>query len=191
VPGRALLAQLREWVVVVVVAIVVAVGVRTVVVQQFYIAGPSMETTLASDDRVLVNKLAYRWGSPSRGDVVVFDRITTDGEVLQHDDLIKRVIAVGGETVELRDCALWVDGARVDEPWLSARGAPPDPADDLVAACGQPQMDPVRVPAGQVFLMGDNRAMSFDSRQFGPVDLDVLVGRAFVVIWPARHWTGL
>ena len=97
---------IREWVVVIVTAIVIATFLRTFVVQQFYIAGPSMETTLFGDDRVLVNKLAYRLGDPARGDVIVFDRITVNGDTVQHDDLIKRVIGLPGETIEIRDCVL-------------------------------------------------------------------------------------
>ena len=93
--------QIREWVVVLISAVLIATVLRTFVVQQFYIAGPSMETTLFGDDRVLVNKLSYRFGEPSRGDVVVFDRITTNGDTVQHDDLIKRVIGLPGEVVEL------------------------------------------------------------------------------------------
>ncbi|NBO80852.1 MAG: signal peptidase I, partial [Actinobacteria bacterium] len=96
--------QIREWVTVIVVAVVIATLLRTFVVQQYYIAGPSMETTLWGNDRVLVNKLAYRVGDPQRGDVIVFDRITTNGDTVQHDDLIKRVIGLSGETVEIRDC---------------------------------------------------------------------------------------
>lgn len=185
---RTALAQAREWSTVVFVAVVVAALVRTFVFQQFFIAGPSMETTLAGDDRVLVNKLALRMGDVGRGDVVVFDRVTTNGSAVQHDDLIKRVIALSGETVEIRGCTVRVDGRELPEPWLPAADASQD---DLVARCGQPDMDPVRVPDGSVFLMGDNRPMSFDSRQFGPVALDAVVGEAFVVIWPPSHWSGL
>jgi signal peptidase I len=188
VTRRTALAQLREWAGVVVTAVVVAALVRTFVFQQFYIAGPSMETTLAGDDRVLVNKLAFRVGEPGRGDVVVFDRVTTNGTAVQHDDLIKRVIALGGETVEIRECRVLIDGTVVPEPWLPEEDVQ---RDDLVARCGQPDMAPVAVPVGSVFLLGDNRPMSFDSRQFGPVALDVVVGEAFVVIWPPSHWSGL
>jgi len=174
--------SIREWVLVIVVAIAIATVLRTFVVQQFYIAGPSMETTLFGDDRVLVNKLAYRFGEPSRGDVIVFDRITVNGDTVQHDDLIKRVIGLPGETIEIRDCAVLIDGARLDEPWL-----PADMKDESVdpgVRCGTSNVDRTAIGSNEVYLIGDNRPMSFDSRMFGPVDIDVIVGKAVVVIWP-------
>ena len=179
----------REWAVVLLSAVVIATVLRAYVVQQFYIAGPSMETTLRGDDRVLVNKLAYRFGEPSRGDVVVFGRVTTNGGDVQHDDLIKRVIGLPGETVELRSCDVYVNGALLDEPWLPAdmKDASIDPA----ARCGAADIDPTRVGADQVYLIGDNRPMSFDSRAFGPVDVSLIVGKAMVVIWPPRDFQRL
>ncbi|MFM7900083.1 MAG: signal peptidase I [Actinomycetota bacterium] len=176
--------QIREWVVVIVTAVIIATVLRTFVVQQFYIAGPSMETTLFGDDRVLVNKLAYRIGKPSRGDVIVFDRITVNGDTVQHDDLIKRVIGLPGETVEIRDCVVFIDGAALDEPWLSAEVT--DTSFDPGTRCGTADAEPVEIGDNQVFLIGDNRPMSFDSRMFGPVSTDVIVGKAMVVIWPPR-----
>lgn len=174
--------QIREWVVVIGVAVLIATFLRAFVVQQFYIAGPSMETTLFGDDRVLVNKLSYRFGEPSRGDVVVFDRVTGDGNTVQHDDLIKRVIGLAGEEVEIRSCDVFINGAKIDEPWLPAamRDQNLAPAD----RCGTPDIAAVVVGEGQVYLIGDNRPMSFDSRMFGPVDSDLIVGRAVVIIWP-------
>jgi signal peptidase I len=174
--------SIREWLVVIVTAIVIATVLRTFVVQQFYIAGPSMETTLFGDDRVLVNKLAYRLGEPSRGDVIVFDRITVNGDTVQHDDLIKRVIGLPGETIEIRDCVVFIDGTQLDEPWLS-----PDMTDESIdpgMRCGTSNVSRTAIGSNQVYLIGDNRPMSFDSRSFGAVSLDVVVGKAVVVIWP-------
>lgn len=179
---------LREWLLVVVVAISAAVLIRTFVFQQFYISGPSMRTTLTQNDRVLVNKLSYRLHEVHRGDVVVFDRITTNGGTVQHADLIKRVIALGGETIEIRDCEVFIDGRRLHEPYL-------DPAHlarpDVGSRCNISEMPPQLVPEGHVFVMGDNRAESFDSRMFGTVEEDLIVGRAFVVLWPAGSWRWL
>lgn len=186
---RAGLRQIREWVFVIVVAVVIATLLRTFVVQQFYIAGPSMETTLYGNDRVLVNKLAYRFGEPSRGDVIVFDRVTTNGDTVQHDDLIKRVIGLPGERLEVRDCVVFVDGVAIDEPWLSADMT--DATYDPGTRCGTANVEPVTLGDSEVFLIGDNRPMSFDSRMFGPIDVDLIVGRALVVIWPPRDMQGL
>ena len=178
------LRSLREWVLVVIIAVVVATVLRTYVVQQFYIAGPSMETTLFGDDRVLVNKLAYRLGDPERGDVVVFDRITMNGDTIQHDDLIKRVIGLPGETIELRDCVVFVNGSALAEPWIDPILT--DKTIDATTRCGTPDVSPTTVGDDQVYLVGDNRPLSFDSRMFGPVDASVIVGKAVVVIWPPQ-----
>jgi signal peptidase I len=178
----------RDWVVVLVVALLVALGIRTFVLQQFYISGPSMETTLFQPNRVLVNKLSYRFGDIDRGDVVVFDRVTSNGRDVQHDDLIKRVIALPGESVSIKACVVYVDGKQLDEPYLPDRDAQQT---DHVARCRQPEMAAVEVPDGQVFVLGDNRPQSMDSRVFGPVDKKSIVGRAFVVIWPISRWRWL
>ncbi len=181
--------QIREWVVVLISAVLIATVLRTFVVQQFYIAGPSMETTLFGDDRVLVNKLSYRFGEPSRGDVVVFDRITTNGDTVQHDDLIKRVIGLPGEVVELRNCVVYINDEPLDEPWLPAEFR--EPSSDADTRCGTPSVEPTTVGADEVYLIGDNRPMSFDSRMFGPVSIDLIVGRAVVVIWPPSSISSL
>jgi signal peptidase I len=181
--------QIREWVVVLVTAVLIAAVLRTFVVQQFYIAGPSMETTLFGDDRVLVNKLAYRFGEPTRGDVVVFDRITTNGDTVQHDDLIKRVIGLPGEVIDIRNCVVYVNDVALDEPWLPAEFR--EPSTDADTRCGTPTVEATTVGSDEVYLIGDNRPMSFDSRMFGPVAIDLIVGRAVVVIWPLRNVSSL
>jgi signal peptidase I len=176
-------------VVVLVTAVLIAAVLRTFVVQQFYIAGPSMETTLFGDDRVLVNKLAYRFGEPTRGDVVVFDRITTNGDTVQHDDLIKRVIGLPGEVIDIRNCVVYVNDVALDEPWLRAEFR--EPSADADTRCGTPTVEATTVGSDEVYLIGDNRPMSFDSRMFGPVAIDLIVGRAVVVIWPPRNASSL
>lgn len=187
VPDRrraAWLKQLREWLAVIGAAVIIAMTLRTFVVQQFYIAGPSMEITLFGDDRVLVNKLSYRFGSPSRGDVIVFDRITLNGDTVQRDDLIKRVIGLPGETLTIADCVVSIDGVVLVEPWLGEQEL--DATLDPGLRCGSGDVGPTTMGENEVFLIGDNRPMSFDSRMFGPVDIDLIVGRAVVVIWPPR-----
>ncbi len=140
-----------------------------------------METTLFQDNRVLVSKLSYRLFDIDRGDVVVFDRVTTDGGTVQHDDLIKRVIGLPGDKIEIKSCNVFINDQLLLEPYLDAfdlgQAAPED-------RCRMPVMEPQVVPAGEVFLMGDNRSQSYDSRMFGPIDENLIVGRAFVVVWP-------
>ena len=172
---------IREWVVVVGVALAIALLVRGFLLQQFYISGPSMESTMFQDNRVLVNKLSYRLHGIGRGDVVVFDRITTDGEVVQHDDLIKRVIALPGETIEIRECVVLIDGKAILEPYLNDYDIQQINLEDR---CRVPELQPTKISDDHIFVMGDNRPQSFDSRMFGEIELDLVVGRAFSLIWP-------
>ena len=176
---------LREWLVVILVALGAALLVRMFVLQQYYISGPSMESTLFQDNRVLVNKLSYRLHDIHRGDVVVFERITMDGATVAHDDLIKRVVALEGDTVEIKNCELFVNGAVVSEEYL-----PEDDLSqsDLNSRCGQPVVEKSTVPPGKVYVLGDNRPESFDSRRFGPIEEKFVIGRAFVVVWPFKMW---
>ncbi|TRZ74197.1 MAG: signal peptidase I [Actinobacteria bacterium] len=175
------LQLVREWATVLIVALVIAVTVRSLVLQQFYISGPSMESTMFQDNRVLVNKLSYRLHDIYRGDVVVFDRVTVDGELVQHDDLIKRVIALGGEKISIKDCEVFIDGKPLDEPYLNDY----DLAQPLLEdRCRVPVMEEMLIPIDHLFVMGDNRPQSFDSRMFGSIEQSLVVGRAFTIIWP-------
>lgn len=170
-----------EWISVIGVALAVAIVIRVFLLQQFYISGPSMETTMFSDNRVLVNKLAYRLGEIDRGDVVVFDRAIPNGNEIQHDDLIKRVIALGGETVSISKCVVYIDGVELSEPYLPKRDTEmTDPAD----RCSTVDMEAIVLETDEIFLMGDNRPQSFDSRMFGPIKKDLIIGQAFVLLWP-------
>jgi signal peptidase I len=179
---------LRDWVIVVVLALGAAMLVRLYVLQQFYISGPSMEMTLMENDRVLVNKMSYRLHDIHRGDIVVFDRVTINGQQVEHTDLIKRVIGVENDTVEIQKCKVLVNGSVIAEPYLDKDVlALPTPED----VCRIPDMKKVTVPKKQVFVMGDNRAQSFDSRNFGSVPVNLVVGRAFAVVWPFGSVRGL
>jgi len=168
-----------DWLVIAVCALAAAFLLRTFVIQQFAVDGQSMLGTLHSGDRVIVNKLSYDLHDPRHGDIVVLKDIKN---ALEERDLIKRVIALPGETIEYRNCELFIDGTRIVEPYL-------DPV--LVSAdhCGDSQ-DPVKVEAGHVFVMGDNRAASLDSRtvSIGQIPYDHLIGRAFLVVWPHSDW---
>jgi signal peptidase I len=178
-PRKSPTAQVVEWAIVVVVAVVCAMLVQTFVVKQFAVSGNSMLSTLHNGDRVLVNRLSYRLHDPRRGDVVVLKRFDVSNT---ERDLIKRVIGLPGETVEVRDCEVYVDGTRLIEPYL----------DPVEVSCTTPgQQNPFVVPEAEVFVMGDNRDNSGDSRAFGSVPYDLLIGRAFVVIWPIGDWQWL
>jgi signal peptidase I len=137
-----------------------------VVIQPTIVYGQSMEPSLHDYERVILDKVSYRIGTPARGDIVVFP---VKGEPLP---LIKRVIGLPGETVEVRDGRVLVNGVVLREPYVSG------------PTVGN--MAPVRVPADTVFVMGDNRAPggSLDSRRLGPIPLNKLVGRARLAYWP-------
>jgi signal peptidase I len=149
-------------------AVVLALGLRAFAVEAFKIPGDSMEPAIVAGDHVFVDKLVYRFRAPRRGEVVVFRR--------QGKAFVKRVVGVGGDTVEQRGGVLWLDGAPVDEGARETIGgrswqlSPP-------AAERARDVAPTRVPGGALYLMGDNRDRSFDSRHFGAVPLHDLVGR--------------
>ena len=172
-PNRNLRLTL-EWVGVVVLALVAAFLVKTFVLQTFFIPSASMEPTLNIGDRVFVNKLAYSFHSVHRGDVVVFTLPPGESAGTGVDDLIKRVIGLPGETVEARQGRIYINGRPLAEPWLP-KGVSP--------VAGLP-LEKTRVPPNDYFLMGDNRGNSSDSRHFGPIPGNLIVGRAFVRIWP-------
>jgi len=185
----------REFPVLVVAAFALALLIKTFVLQAFYIPSGSMLPTLEVGERILVEKVSYRFGGPDRGDVVVFERSLNpavpspheDDSVLEdvvnafkslfgfptggEQDYVKRVMAVGGDTIEGRDGVVYVNDEATDEPYLP---------NGVVTSDFPPQ----QVPEGQIFVMGDNRGSSDDSRNFGPVPDDEVVGRAFVSIWP-------
>lgn len=180
-----------EWGAVIVGALAVALLIKTFLMQAYFIPSESMVTTLEISDRVLVNKLSYAVGDVSRGDLVVFSRPATQPE--GEPDLIKRVIGLGGETIQFRDGQVFIrepggtEYQLLREPYLDEGVTTRDfPAGPLPPNCITESED-VRactIPEGHLFMMGDNRGGSSDSRVFGPIDEDTVVGRAFLRVWP-------
>jgi signal peptidase I len=185
---------LKELPFLIIGALIVAVLVKSFLIQVFWIPSGSMEETLQVGDRVIVNKLAYRLGDPGRGDVVVFEPETADPESVfakvsrnllesvglrtPESDLIKRVIGLPGDTIEIMGNELFINGSLLDEPYLRPN-------------VRMNTFGPEVVPEGEYFVMGDNRSSSRDSRVFGPIEGSRIVGRAFSVVWPPRRWGGL
>lgn len=176
----------REYVEAIVVAMLLALFVRTFVVQAFKIPSGSMLPTLQIGDHLLVNKFSYgvrlpvtgtqlisRQG-PARGDVVVF-RFPRDRSI----DYIKRVVAIGGDTIEVRDKQVFLNGEQVVNPYAHYTTR------DIMSAAAGPRdnLGPVKVPEGKIFVMGDNRDNSYDSRFWGFVDLRDVLGKALIIYW--------
>jgi signal peptidase I len=162
---RFLLGALKETAGTVLPAVLIALFVNVFVAQAMVVHRPSMQPNLHYDQRVMVEKVTYRlMHGPRRGDVVVID---VPGE---DEPLIKRVVALPGETVEVRGGRVFVDGQLQEEPWTTRQGGPDYP--------------PTVMPPLHVFVLGDNRGSSRDSRSFGPVSVDQIVGRAWFIYWP-------
>lgn len=185
----------------IIVALAVAILVKTFVIQAFYIPSESMVPTLEVGDRVFVNKFLFDDGDIHRGDVVVFENpnpgelpnrgVVTGflhwlGEGIglaqpENEDFIKRVIALPGETIEIRDNVVYIDGKALDEPYLTE-----------LAKESTGTYAPHTVPDDALFVMGDNRGNSADSRYgLGFVPVDDVIGKAFVVIWPPSQVGGI
>jgi signal peptidase I len=171
--------SLMEWTVVAVIALLVTMVLRTFVLAAFFIPSESMYPTLHVHDRVLVNKLSYKLHGLHRGDVVVFKRPPGEPDVAIKD-LIKRVIGLPGDKVEFANGEVFVNGEQLIEPYL----------DSQKSTIGR-SSEPIVVPEGQVLVLGDNRKNSMDGRFFGTFDQDLIVGRAFVIVWPISNFGSL
>ncbi|MGN6406957.1 MAG: signal peptidase I [Curtobacterium sp.] len=175
---------LRDLAIIVVVALLASFLVKTYLVRSFFIPSPSMENTLLIGDRVLVNELVPGVVPVQRGDVVVFRDPGGWLGPAQGEDLIKRVIGLPGDTVSCCDAQgrLTVNGHAVDESYVVLQ-----PGSDRVARTDFS----VTVPAGRLWVMGDNRYDSADSRMHGTVPVSDVVGRAFITTWPVSRWSVL
>jgi signal peptidase I len=173
---RSILFELVETLV---LTIVIFVGIQTFVAQPYKVQQRSMEDTLQPGQYVLVDKLTPRWAPYSRGDIVVFDPPATFAADTAGVPLIKRVIGLPGDRVDLRDGKVYVNGVELREPYVYRdHGIPQttDPGND-----GQTEW---LVPGGSLLVMGDHRQDSTDSRAFGPVEIAHVVGRAWLRYWP-------
>jgi signal peptidase I len=188
--SHGVLGFLKELPVLIVLAFVLALLIKTFLVQAFYIPSASMEPTLMPGDRVLVNKLSPHFGLPAHGDIIVFSNPHPTEEPQRNaiesffhwvgeglglatppnEDFIKRVIGLPGETVEGKSGKIFINGRQLVEPYLAE-----EPIGDFPAKT---------IPKNQLWVMGDNRNRSSDSRVFGPIKESKIVGRAILRIWP-------
>jgi signal peptidase I len=174
-----------EYAVLAVVAVSVALLIQAFLVKPYRIPSESMQDTLLIGDRVLVDRISWRLTEPERGDVVVFHP-PFDGPVL-----IKRIVGLPGDKLSLSDGAVYVNGRRLDEPYVRRLDGEPVPSEPFDNGLPWALQRPYTVPPGSYFVMGDNRIDSGDSREFGPVARDQLVGRAFARYWPPGRIGGI
>ena len=162
-----------------VLTLIIFLVIQTFVAQPYKVQQQSMEHTLEPDQYVLVDKLTPRFDTYKRGDIVVF---TPPPDWSREDDtpFIKRVIGLGGETVEIRDGDVFINGSKLDEGYLFAAQSG-DPTQPTTVPGDEHRWV---IPAGELFLMGDHRANSADSRMFGPVEAGQVIGRAWLRYWP-------
>ena len=162
--------EIKDWVISILIAIVLAFFIRYFIVELYMVEGPSMRPTLVNGERLVVNKFIYRFKSPERGEVLVF-RSPRDPS----RDFIKRVIAVAGDTVEIKDGRVFLNGQLLNEPYILERIKGSYPI--------------ATVPEGHIYVMGDNRNNSEDSRfkDVGFVPLELIKGKAVTVFWPLDH----
>ncbi len=164
---RGFLHVLKEILETLVLALILFLGIN-VVTARIRVDGDSMIPTLVSGERVIVNRLSYKFGSPQRGDIIVFHYPRNPAE-----EYIKRVIGLPGDEVEVRNGEVYVNGQQLDESYLKVRT-------NYVGTW--------RVPAGQLFVLGDNRNNSSDSHEWGTVPMSYVVGKAILVYWPPTDW---
>jgi signal peptidase I len=166
-----------EWGRTIVIAVVLVFLFRHFVAEAFYIPSESMQPTLMVGDRLYVEKLSYQFGDIQHGDIIVFTPPPSAKVPADEDHLIKRVIALPGDTVKVESGIVYVNDKALDEPYEAER----------------PTMDykPFTVPPDQVFVMGDNRNNSYDSRFWGTVPRENVIGKAFVRYYPFNHMSRL
>jgi signal peptidase I len=167
---RSLMGAVIETLLIVGAAFAIAMLVQTFMFRITGILQTSMLPTIDPGDRIIVNCMTYEFREPRRGEIVVVHDPADDKK-----DIIKRVIALGGDTIELVDGVLYVNGAVVDEPYVVNR--------DVVKGQGR-----FTVPEDYIYVMGDNRPLSGDSRDFGPVAEEQIIGKVVCVMWPIGHW---
>ena len=192
---KSLGSSLVELVTIVAVALGLALGIQAFLVKPFRIPSESMVPTLEPKQRVLVDRVTYRFGDPKRGNIVVFKPpagADTNTCGVEHSgdspcprptrgrsdtNFIKRVVAVGGDRVKVIDSSVYVNGKRQHEPFARL--------DPECGTCNLPQE--ITIPKGYYFMMGDNRGASADSREWGPIPKKWVIGQAFATYWPPKR----
>ena len=166
--------EVREWVITILTAIILVIIIRAFILDSRIVPTPSMVPTIQCGDRLFVEKITHRFWGLERGEVIVF--VPPEQSQLK-DDLIKRLIGLPGDTIEIKDGTLYINTEPQEEPYL--------------AESIQYEFGPVKVPEGKIFVLGDNRNRSFDSHEWGFADLDSVKGKALITYWPLdrlKYW---
>lgn len=171
--GHSVASEVWEWIKALLIAAALVFLIRYFIFAPFIVEGPSMEPNFYTSERLIVNKLVYSIRKPQRGEVIVF-------HAPAGIDYIKRVIALPGETVKIENNKVFVDGKELDEEYIR------DVVEQKAKNGEKYNRDypETKVPEGSIFVMGDNRLNSSDSRMIGPITYDKVVGRADVIFWP-------
>jgi signal peptidase I len=162
-------SALREFVETILFTLLIYILIRTFLFENYRVVGRSMEATLEDGQYLVVYKLGYRLHDPQRGDIIVFHD-PRNGE----RKLIKRVIGLPGETLEIKEGYVFINGQEIDEPYIQAPG--------------RSSRAPTLIPENDYFVMGDNRTNSSDSRSWGPLPKEKIVGKAWLTYWPPSRW---
>ncbi len=172
--------EFLSWIYTILIAVAVALVIRFFVLEFVRVDGPSMQNTLFTDWQVLVTKLDYTFGQPERGDIVIC-KFPSEPILL-----VKRVMGLPGETIEAKDGKLYINGQETDNKYATV-----DPVDANLDEPVQPDFDPVTIPNDCVFVMGDNRRNSSDSRDYGPLPKKDIYGVAHFVVFPFDKWKAI
>lgn len=172
-------ASVKELLFVIILAFVVALGIRTFIAEPYRVPTGSMLQTIQLNDMLVGEKVTLHFSDPHPGEVITFTDPDNKDQIL-----IKRVIAVAGQVVDIRSGNLYIDGQKQDEPYVGSNKT--EPIDSWAGCLTGPVLYPYTVPEGCVWVMGDNREHSADSRYFGAVNLDSVIARAKFIFWPVR-----
>lgn len=168
----------KDFIIPILIAIVIVLFLRHFIIGMYYIPSGSMIPTLDLNDQVVVTKMSYRMHEPERGDIIVFKFPINEKQGLPEEDYVKRLIGLPGESLEIKDNKVLINGEPLTEPYI---------AEDT----NMSDFGPVSIPEGEYFMMGDNRNHSNDSRYWGNVDREYLIGKAQAIYWPITNWTVL
>jgi len=172
--------SLRNWLIVVVVALMAAVIVRAYVFESFFVPSGSMIPTIEIGDHMIVDKLSYHLHPVGFGNIIVFHKPANDPTTANIHYLVKRVIGLPGQTIWSHDGKVYINGKPIAEPFLP-KGVQ---THNIHTASGAP----IHIPKNEYYVLGDNRGDSADSRVFGPISGSLIVGRVVLIYWPLSHW---